>query len=77
VFSLINFIYLPIPDKPLMFGMWLSSVLFALARAADAEAGEVEVDVRGATDCREVKCLAGEEEVTVLGPAGHTVVECC
>jgi hypothetical protein len=38
-----------------MFGMWLSSVLFALARAADAEAGEVEVNVRrGATDCREV-----------------------
>ena len=59
-----------------MFGMWLSSVLFALARAADAEAGEVEVNVRGATDCREVKYLAGEE-VTVLGPAGHTVVECC
>ena len=47
MFSLIKLIYLPIPDKPLMFGMWLSSVLFALARAADAEAGEVEVNVRG------------------------------
>ena len=56
--------------------MWLSSVLFALARTADKEAGEVEVNVRGATDCREVKYLAGEE-VNVLGPEGHSVVECC